>query len=486
MVGVSQTYNNMRGLFLLPVLTKYLSTSDYGTWSLILTTAAVIQPFILLGLQDAVLRFLSSKTKDTIVQGLITVILIVLLTGTIASIIFFFASDLIANVILKEPSAVSIIQIATPFIVLDALNTIILGSFRVFGMIKKYALVLIIKTTLDVVFINFFILSGYGLVSAILAIIITSLITLLIMLYFIFSYAGVAKPDFTILKPFLIFGLPMIPMSLAIYVVDISDRYVVGYFLGANKVGIYSAAYGLAVIPLVLSRYLVYVLGPTVYNLYDNGHIEKVKMYLSYSWKYLLMLSIPSAFGLSILAAPILQIMTTSQFISDGMYIIPFVAVAIVFWGSEQIFAICLYIFKRRKIFVIAFIIGAVINFILNIILVPLYGVTAAAITTLIAYMTITIIIGYSSRRYFSFNLNVPFLIKSIFASSGMALVIWVIHPTSIISIILSILLGILIYFGLLILIRSFSKEELRNIFTVLGLKKYYGKLETYFQQIKK
>jgi len=486
LVGVSQTYNNMKGLFLLPVLTKYLSTAEYGTWSLILTTAAVLQPFILLGLQDAVLRFLSPQSKDKIVQGLITVAIIILITGTIASIIFFFSSDLLANIILKEPSVVSVIKIASPFIILDSMNTIILGSFRVFGMIKKYALVLVIKTTLEIVFINYFILSGYGLVSAIIALLITSVLTLFIMLYFVISHAGIAKPDFSVLKPYLIFGLPMIPMSLAIFVVDISDRYVVGFFLGAEKVGIYSAAYGLGVIPLVLSRYLVYVLGPTVYNFYDNGQVEKVKMYLSYSWKYLLMLSIPSAFGLSILARPILQTMTTSQFTTDGIYIIPFVVAGIVFWGSEQIFAICLYIFKRRKIFVIAFIIGAVVNFILNILLVPLYGVVAAAMTTLIAYMLITIIIGYASRRQFTFNLNFRFIVKSILASSGMALVIWLINPDTLLWIILSIIIGIAIYFGFLLLLKSFSKDELRNIFLVLGLKKFYEKLDTSFHRMKK
>lgn len=486
LVGVSQTYNNMKGFFLLPILTKFLSTSEYGTYSLIIVTVAVLQPFILLGLQDAVLRFLAPKSKEKIVQGLITVVIVVLITGIITSIFFFFSSNFLANIILKDPSIANIIKIAAPFIILDSLNTIVLSSFRVFGMIKKYAIVLIIKTTLEIILIYFFILSGFGIIGAILSIIITSIISLIIMLYFVFSYAGFAKPDFSVLKPYLLFGLPLIPMSLAIFVVDISDRYVIGFFLGAEKVGIYSAAYGIGMIPLVLSRYIVYVLGPTVYHLYDNGKVDKVKMYLSYSWKYLLTLSIPSAFGLSILARPLLLIMTTSQFISDGMYIIPFVVIGIVFWGSEQIFAISLYIFKRRKIFVITFIIGALVNFILNILLVPIYGVVAAAMTTLIAYILITIIIGYASRRQFTFNLNFKFIVKSILASSVMALGIWILNPTSILGVIISILIGIIIYFGLLLLLKSFSKDELRTIFVAFGLRKLYEKLDTSFHQTRK
>jgi len=104
---------------------------------------------MLLGLQDAILRFLAPLSKEKIVQGLITVIITVLITSSIISIIFFFSSDILANIIFKEPSAVSIIKLAVPLIILDTTNMVILGSFRVFGMIKKYAAVLIIKTSFE-------------------------------------------------------------------------------------------------------------------------------------------------------------------------------------------------------------------------------------------------------------------------------------------------------------------------------------------------
>jgi O-antigen/teichoic acid export membrane protein len=486
LVGFSQTYTNLKGLFLLPVLTRSLDTSEYGVYSLILISVAILQPFILLGLQDAVLRFLAPQSKEKIVQGVITVTIVVLCSGTIASIIFFFSSDFLANIILKDPSVAYIIKIAAPFIILDSMNTIILSSFRVFGMIKKYAAVLIMKTTLEMGLIYFFILSGFGLIGAIISLIIASIISLIIMLYFIFSYAGISRPNFVLIKPYLSFGLPLIPMLSAIFICDINDRYVIGFFLGAEKVGIYSAAYGIGTIPLVLSRYVLFVLGPTVFNLYDAGKVDKVKMYLSYSWKYLSMLSIPSAFGLSILARPLLLSMTTSKFVSDGIYIIPFVVVGIVFWGMEQIFAISLYLFKRRKIFVIAFICGAGTNFVLNIMLIPKYGLISAAITTLIAYFLILIIIGYSSRCYFRFDLNFRFIGKCFFAATGMTFFIWIFNPNSVVGIVVSIIIGIIIYFCLLIFQRGFTREELRTIFEIFGFKKFYEKIVRTYDHIRK
>ena len=68
-VGVAQTFQSMKGLIYLPIFTKILGSSGYGVWSLILATIAVLQPFMLLGLQDAILRFLAPLSKEKIVQG---------------------------------------------------------------------------------------------------------------------------------------------------------------------------------------------------------------------------------------------------------------------------------------------------------------------------------------------------------------------------------------------------------------------------------
>jgi O-antigen/teichoic acid export membrane protein len=353
-------------------------------------------------------------------------------------------------------------------------------------MIKKYAIVVFVKTSLDLCLIAFFVLSGFGLTGALLALIISGIISLIMMLFFIFSYAGVSRPNFSLLKPFLLYGLPLIPISLSEFVIEASDRYAIGFFLGAEKVGIYSASYNIGLIPLMFSTYLIYILSATVYGLYDNGNVNEAKMYLSYSWKYLLMITIPSIFGLSILARPLLNYLTTSQFTSDGVYIIPFVALSSTLWGMEQIFAVALLVFKRRKIFVIAFISGALVNIILNIILIPRYGVIAAAVTTLTAYIILTIIIGYSSCRHITFNLHLRFIAKCFLASIVMTFCIWIINPINIFGVIISIVFGFSLYFCLLLLLKGFKRQELLTIFEIFGLGKFYEKIDTSINRIKK
>jgi len=136
LVGFAQTIASLQGLILLPIMTKTFGAHGYGVWAQILITILLVQPFIMLGLDSSILRFLSSKDKKEIVQGVITVLSVILITGLFASLVLFLSSDFLAITLLKEESAAIIFRVAAPLLILGALNSIILGSFRVFGLLN--------------------------------------------------------------------------------------------------------------------------------------------------------------------------------------------------------------------------------------------------------------------------------------------------------------------------------------------------------------
>jgi RsiW-degrading membrane proteinase PrsW (M82 family) len=65
------------------------------------------------------------------------------------------------------------------------------------------------------------------------------------------------------------------------------------------------------------------------------------------------------------------------------------------------------------------------------------------------------------TRRYLKFDLSLPFIGKSVAASVVMALCVWLMRPETIAWVIISIILGALIYFAALMLMRGFSKGEI-------------------------
>lgn len=463
--AVARTIFTLKGLIILPILTKTLGASDYGIWAQILVTISLLEPFITLGLDNATVRFLSAKGKRETGQGVLTALSVTLLTGMVATLAVFLLSDFLAITLLGSEAAAEAIRLGSLLIILQGLTFVALGSFRIFGQIKRYSIIIISQTALEIGLIAFFVLSGYGLFGAITSLLIARAIILLVMLYLIFSHAGFTFPDFSLLRPYLAYSLPLIPTAVFEIAVASSDRYVIGFFMGSASVGIYSAAYSIGNINAIFLGYISYILAPTIFNLFDKGRDNEVKTYLSYSWKYLMMLSIPAAFGLSVLAEPLLGRLTTAGFVSEGRFIIPLVALSMIFYGMFGIFGHVVRLSKRTGIFAISVGVAAALNLGLNILLVPYWGIIAAAATTVAAYVTVAIIMYYQAGRYLKFDIKLGFIIKSILSAIAMSAAIWAFSPESIAEILISIVIGAIIYFAILFLLRAFNRGEIQFFF---------------------
>ena len=133
---------------------------------------------------------------------------------------------------------------------------------------------------------------------------------------------------------------------------------------------------------------------------------------------------------------------------------------------------------KKTKLLVMLLGISAVLNIVLNIALIPPMGILGAAVATLISYATLGISTLIVSRRYLKFPINLVFITKSLASSAVMALCIWLINPESIALVIVSILAGIIIYFGTLFALKGLSRGEIRFFVGYIAgfLRKIRGK----------
>lgn len=480
LIGAVKFIGSLRGLILLPILAKTLGAANYGIWAQILITVGLLMSFVMFGLPLAMVRFLpAEKEKKNTAKGIFTVIFTVLFISTIFSLLLFLFSDLFASALLKNPSASILIKITAFLVILEALNQTSLESFRIFGQIKRYSILTISQTFLEIGLILPLVLSGFGLFGALIALLIARIIILLFSLLFIILRVGFSLPDFSILKPYLTFTLPLVPFGLLDIFITSSDRYIIGFFKGAASVGIYSATYSLGLLAGVFIYPIIYILTPTIFKLFDEGKIDKVKMYLSYSLKYFFLFSIPSVFGLAVLVGPVLTILATSEFVSSSsVLIVLLVSLGAVLYGVQAIIGLILMFFKKTKFFLLAFGVAATVNLGLNIAFVFYWGILGAAITTLIAYIIIALIVAWKSRQYMKFRIDLNFIVKSILASLLMVGLIFIFNPIGITKILLAIGIGVIIYFCALSLLRGFSREELKIISETLKLDKIYERLQ--------
>jgi len=470
LIGVAQLIVSLRGLILLPILTKTLDIEVYGIWVQIIVTTSLLTFLATLQLHSAIIRFFAGeKDKAKIKVGFYSVFALVFLFNLLMILFIFIFSEPLAITFFGGEKAIPFVKLLCFIIPATALDTICIDFFRAFHQMKKYAGFLILQQILEVSLISYAVLSGYSLLGALLSLIISRTVLLFVSFLFIYPQIGIGKPDLSVLKPYLLFSLPLIPAALSCWVVEISDRYLIAYFLGVASVAIYSPAYILGtVIGMFMSPFGITML-PTMFKLYENNKIEELKMHLKYSLKVYLMFAIPSLFGLTVLSRSLLLTFTTSEFVSAYL-IVPFVALGTIFYVGGGTIGIILQILKKTKILAVVGGAGAVINLILNIILIPIIGILGAAISTLITFLFMGTVSSILSFRAIPFDIDFNFISKSIIATIPMAFVVWKLNPYGAVNTLIAVGIAAVIYFGVLILLKGFTKEEylfLRGFFKI-------------------
>lgn len=470
-VGIANILVALSSLILIPIMTKSFTINNYGIWAQINTFINLIPSFATLGLPYTMVRFLSAeKNINEIREGFYSItILILISTITISALMYLFSHNIAAALF---DNNINIAHLLSFIVLLACLNTLLLNFFRTFQQMKRYSIFLIMLNYLGVLIPSYFAISGYGIYITALGLLIAYIIAFLIMTLFIYLDIGFKLPRFKNLREYLSFGLPTIPGNLSSWIVDSSDRFVIGIFLGTAFVGYYVPGYTLGYIIILILTPFSILLPSLLPKYYDDHDFEKVELYLKYSLKYFLLVAIPTAFALTILSKPILMILTTSAIASHGYLITPFVAVSGLLFGFYAIVSNVIILEKKTKIMGIIWIIAALLNLGLNIIIVPHFGILGAAATTLTAYTLAFILTVSYSNRIFKFDFNLPFIIKSIIASIVMSLLIISLHPTGILNILITVILAVIIYLFLLLILRGVDRKEIELIGRIFLNKK--------------
>jgi len=460
-VGIANLIQSLFGFLLLPLLTKTLGAHDYGIWTQVNVTVSLILPFAGLGLIIALIRFLSAeKDKEVIQEGFYSVVSAIFLVSSVVSlVVIIFASPIAMNFF---DGNVQVVRITAGIILLSSVNPVFLNLIRTFQQIKKYSIFIIAENCSQVGIITYLVLNGYGILNVVLSLLAVKVVILLILFFLIKSQIGIKKPNFSRIKEYLSFSLPLVPGGISSWLIRLSDRYVIGIFLGLTSVGIYSAAYNLGFLIYVIPGILSVALLPTLSKLYDESRMDEVRTHLSYVLKYSLAIAIPFVFGAAILAESVLRLFSTPEIASQGYLVAPLVALSALFVNINSIMSYTLVLAKKTKIIALIKISAAAVNIGLNILIVPRMGIIGAAITTLFVFLIAMSAISYFSFKEFKFSINWHFIVKSLVASVIMSLTVWLMAPQGYLYTILTVVAGVAVYGIGLILLRGFSKEEFK------------------------
>lgn len=378
-------------LITLPIVTSALSTDEYGIYDMVLTVASIFIPVATLQIQQASFRFLinsEGEKKKAYISS--TGVFLLITMGAVAIIGF------ISLVILKiEP----FLAIGICLMMFFEACYIVLGQIlRGVGKTSKYTIGIILYAVLNLLFIFVFIVwikaSLYGIIYSMLG------------SYMITSAYMVVQPEirknlsfraFSLeaLKDMLGFSAPIVPSSISLWIVNLSDRLVVTAFLGVGMNGIYSIANK---IPQLYS---------TGYNIFNMAWTESAarasddsdaKEYYSKMFEMLFDFLIGLMLCLIAVTPLLFSILIDAKY-SEAYFQMPILFFG-VFFNSLVSFYGSIYIaLKNTKNVATTSVIGAVINLIINLCFVKVIGLYAASISTVISYVIITIFRGIDLNK---------------------------------------------------------------------------------------
>lgn len=233
----------------------------------------------------------------------------------------------------------------------------------------------------------------------------------------IFKY--ISKP----LKLEYIKHLPVI-MSLfipqiAIQIYTVLDKTMIGAILNdMSEVGYYEQSQKIIKILLTVITAIGTVMMPRIASCFAENNKKQIQIYMKKTFNFVFILSFPLMFGIIATAEPF-----TPFFFGPGYEKVPMVmsilSIIIVFISLSSVTGTqYLLSTKRQKEFTISVVIGAIVNFIFNLILINLFKSTGAAIATVIAELSVTIVQFIFVRKDFDlkaiFKMSIKYFIAGL------------------------------------------------------------------------
>ncbi len=201
------------------------------------------------------------------------------------------------------------------------------------------------------------------------------------MLFFIIILNGKKLIWLKAWKYSLLIGVPLILHSLSGIMLSQFDRLAIQKFIGSFDVGLYSYAYTLGMIPLIVLGATNLAWVPWFYDMMYKKDISKIQSRIKeYNDMFVILLMI-----ISILTPELGVIMAPRKYTS-ALIIIPIIIVSYYMQFLYTLYVNFAFFYKKTFSISLGTLFAGLINIVLNIWLIPLYGYEIAAMTTLISY----------------------------------------------------------------------------------------------------
>lgn len=382
-LSIGTFFPKLASLIILPIITGCLNKADYGTYDLIVILATLFLPVATLQMQAAAFRFLVDVRDDPKQQNVVitNIILFTIPISLVSLIILYF--------VMGNLSVILRLHILSYYFI----DTLLITARQIArGLAKNsvYSISVIISSFFEMSCIVLFLYFWKGsLEDAILAMSLSQIIALIYIIIRIklYSYIELKTFSFKRIKEMIAYSWAMIPNSLSSWVMNVSDRLILTWFLGIEASATYAVSNKL----------------PNMFNMVQNT--------FSLAWQENAAVSVKDkdsgkyygkmfdnvfnifagVLGMLIAFTPILYKILIRGDYSDSYVHIPILYIAVLYSAVSAYIGGIYVAHKKSKEIGITTTLAAAANFIINIAFVHFIGIFAASISTLVSFVGLSV-----------------------------------------------------------------------------------------------
>jgi O-antigen/teichoic acid export membrane protein len=414
-VAAAQLLLKLRGLVTIPLIVKVLGTAEYGVWVQTLALVDFSSSIFAANLHHPLVRYLSeSPERGRSIYG--TLLAATLASGVAGGLLFFGAAESLSRFALGDASHAWEVRAGGLLLLGYNVRFFNLNAYRALGRMKERAAFELLSTFGQLLGISLLLWSGYRLPGVFVFMGVWEAVFAASLCAHVGRAVGVGAPERGLLKEALRYALPLLPAGLSVWALDRSDRFVIGHFMGAQSVGVYSANYAFAGLLMLFQTPLQVTLFPKVSSLWNSDRAAAVR-YVSLSNKLFLTFAIPFVVAVPVVARPFLSRLGNEEIGAAGGLLTFLIAAGVAAWGVSVMLSQIFYGARRTLPVGLVTVGAAVLNLLLNLLLVPAWGVEGAAFATLVSYAAACAALYALSREVARLDFFAPHLLKCAAAS---------------------------------------------------------------------
>jgi len=376
------------------MVVRYLSTTDFGAWAYGLSIVAFCQSFAIFGLDRAITRFVpiyhEKQEYNKLFGTIILVVGAVVLIGLLIVGLFYIAPDKLASLVKDGQAPVSLLLIMILLVPVEAFDSLMTGMFASFTnpraiffrkhilgpSLKLAAVALMIFFKSSVVFL------AYGYLAAYMLGIVLYIFVFMRLLrqQGLFEHFSLGTTTFPV-KEIFAFTLPLLSSDLVTVLMHSSDTMLLGYFHDTTQVAMFRVVLPAAHMNNIVMAAFGILFTPLAARLFAKNDYAGINELYWRSAMWMGVLSFP-IFALTFSLAKPLTIFLYGARYEQSWIILSLMSFGYYFHVVLGNNGLTLKVLGKLRYIVVINTLAAIVNVIVNLLLIPRYGALGAAIGT--------------------------------------------------------------------------------------------------------